>query len=62
MLFVIVIDSSVNVATLILVLEAAVDDHDIIKSVVIFAIHEVYKDAFINTRQVISLILRYKVR
>lgn len=62
MLLVVAIDGAVNVATFVLVLEATVDDHDVLKIVIVFAIHEFQKNALIDARQCVSLILRYEMR
>lgn len=55
-LFVVVIDSSFNVSTLVFIFKATVDDHNLLESVVVFATQDINHDALIYPRQAVCLI------
>jgi hypothetical protein len=49
-IFVVIVDCAINVASFIFVLEATIDDQDVVELVVELAIHEFQKSAFFDTR------------
>lgn len=50
-ILVVVVNGAVNVAAFILILEAAIDDQNVIKLIVVLAIHELQESVLFNTRQ-----------
>lgn len=50
-ILVVVVNGAINMAALILILEAAIDDQDVVKLIVKLAIHELQKGVLLNTRQ-----------
>lgn len=59
---VVVVDSAIDMASLVLIFKAAVDDHHVVKTIVVFPIQELHQDVFVDTRQCICLVLRKDVR
>ena len=48
--------------TLVLILEAAVDDHDVVKAVIELPVKKLKQSVFTDARQIVRLILRDEVR
>lgn len=59
---VVVVHGSGDVPALVLILEAAVDDHDVIETIIVLAIQELHEDTLVDARQCIGLVLRKGVR
>lgn len=59
---VVVVHGSGDVPALVLILESAVDDHDVIETIIVLAIQELHEDTLIDARQCIGLVLRKGVR
>lgn len=57
-LLVVVVDRSVDVTPLVLVLEPAVDHHDVVEPVVVLAVHHLHQGTLADPRERIGLILR----
>lgn len=59
---VVIVQCTGDVTTLILILEAAVDDENVVELVIELAVHEFQKSALVDARQRVRAILRDEVR
>lgn len=59
---IIVVDRSIDMAAFKLILEATVNDHDILKTVIILAAQEIHEDGLVDPWQAIRLIFGDEVR
>lgn len=62
LLLIIVVDGAIDVPALVLVLEAAIDDHDVVKAVVELSVQKFEEGALVDARHFVRLILGDEVR
>jgi hypothetical protein len=62
LVLIIIVQGTIDVATLILVLETTVDNHDMVEAVAEFSIQKLDECALVDARQVVRLLLGDKVR